>query len=237
MLVKFFEGTILGAEAIVVMVEALPGLGHRPIGRPEKARNQSRCLFSESLANTAAEQISIFNVGANNIVGELSLYGSLQPIKIASPTASQAQKEGLKDFIQARAGKGSLSYAGVLILNKLSAFNLITLELMEQPVEDSEVTLPGSLYALILNSLSVNDGSLSCGPFNEPGITPDEIQFRQHQETCFNSQIRWYGLQEFCKLEDYALEAFKIAAASLEFARREYNRILEISRCFLGRLC
>lgn len=47
----------------------------------------------------ASEQIKAINISEYIIMGELSLDGSLQPIKGALPIAIQAKKEGFKGFI------------------------------------------------------------------------------------------------------------------------------------------
>src|SRR5699024_2625288 len=126
MLVKVYGSAVFGVEAstITVEVNVAQGIGYHLVGLPDNAIKESSYRIQAALEIngymapadmhkegsaydltlalgilTASKQIKASNIGDYLIMGELSLDGSLQPIKGALPIAVKAREEGFKGFI------------------------------------------------------------------------------------------------------------------------------------------
>ena len=95
MLKKVFASAVFGVEASTITVEVNvdKGVGYHLVGLPDNAIKESNYRIAAALQNNG------FRIPGKKIMGELSLDGSLQPIKGALPIAVKAREEGFKGFI------------------------------------------------------------------------------------------------------------------------------------------
>lgn len=211
MLVKDFGRTASGVTISILDMVRLTGLS-------ERSHKQYIHRFINGWTNAVTDQTSLYNVDSNNMVGELSLVGSLHSIKVALPT------------ILVHPLKLSLCGDRVFYVFKHFKCKPMVSRLISQSMEASESAPASSFHEFTSSSFSNCRDPGRVPLFKTPGFALGHTQkqkVRKHQKLSFIIPVVCYDLQEFCKLDDYGLKTEKTVVTSQEFSKVTYGSILK----------